>query len=185
MTDERSAAQAALVSDLRMHITESIKGQWQLLQVAALVAGVIASFGWSTLQSRPNGLALLGLLFLGFALAILRLDQEIAIAASHLLDQAAFGEHALSQRSWEQFKLRSMQRSGAMALIASSTQTAAVYGVPILAAFAMFGEALSGSPGSETWVLALLGGLVLAFFAIGAIDVAGRYRALGETPSTP
>jgi hypothetical protein len=173
-----------MAADLRTHIKESIKGQLQLLQLAAVAAGVIASFGWDKLDGQSDALVLLGLLFLGFTVAILRLDQEIAIAASHLLDRSSLGEHAPAQADWERHKLRSMQQSGVLALIASSTQTAAVYSIPLLAAVAATAAALKNEPTELTPWLMGVEGLMVILFVVGSIDVVRRYQRLGDGPAT-
>ena len=52
-SENEDAAVTAMVLDLRAHITESINGQWQLLQVAGR-GGWSAGVGWTDVKTHPT-----------------------------------------------------------------------------------------------------------------------------------
>jgi hypothetical protein len=158
---------------------ERVKGQQQLVLVAVAVAGATISFASTELQRHPEVMALLCLLYVGLSLALLRHDQEITLIADHLLDAGAFPDQAAAQARWELHKFNSMQTSSITALISSSSQTMGNYGIPILAVVASGYAVLDSSPNALAWVILAVAAFFLALFALGAIDVVRRYRALG------
>jgi hypothetical protein len=159
---------------------ERVKGQQQILVVAAAVAGASLSFGAERLSTHPEVMALLCLLYVGFALAMLRYDQEITIIANHLLDESAFGLHAQAQSRWERHKFKQMQRSGIAAWVASASQTVGIYGVPVLAAVGFAWAAIATSPTALTWLILSVAFMFAALFIVGSVDVALRYQRLGS-----
>lgn len=178
-SDPELEAQAAMAGELRRQIAERVQAQHQLLLLAAAIAGATASFGTRHASSHAAVLALLCVLFVGFALATLRQDQEVTILASHLLDVGAFGSHATAQAAWEQHRFRRMQ-AGNRRFVVSTAVTIGVYGVPVLGALAYAGAAISAGP--SAWVIILLGfaAVLATVFLLGALQVAAAYQALGN-----
>jgi len=177
--NELADAQAALASQLRTEIIERVRAQQQMLIVAAAVAGASLSFGAGRLAKNPEILALLALLFVGFALALLRQDQEIAIIASHLRDREAFGAHATAQAGWEQYKFEAMRGPRFTGLLPGAALAIGIYGVPALAAAAFAWAAISSSPTGLSWFILSVTFVFSVLFAWGTVDVAARFRRLG------
>lgn len=180
-TDEGElfSARTAIVENLRDHIDASIAGQRQLLSISIAAVAAIASFGWDALSRQPEALAFLGVVFLGFSLAILRLDQEISIVANHLENERQMGTHALVQKQWEAAKFTAMQQSGSITFLASASQTAGLYGIPVLASTAFFAVALREYPSGWTVFFLIVGVVFFVLFVAGVVDVVCRYRKLG------
>ena len=185
-TSPQYDADAALAAALRAHISDAVKGQWQLLQVATALAGAALSVAPALLLGRPLLLALASILFLGFAFAILRQDQEISVIALHLVDEDALGPHAVAQLRYEQRKVAEMRRKGPVRWIATTVQASAVYAVPMLAATVTYVAAVQAVTRSRsTDVSAMLAlavaALLLVALVIGILDVIARYAELGRT----
>jgi len=195
VSEERERAVAALAQDLRTQIADRIRGEHQLVVVAASLAGATGSFAGSRLSSHPEVLALLCLLFVGFALAVLRLDQEITIIASHLLDRKAFRAHAEAQAEWECRKFQERQGTR-RAWLASVSQTTAIYAVPVIAASAFAWAAIAspgqthGKPGqihrtshgpmTLAWMILSVAFVLALLFIFGAIRTWRSYLTVGE-----
>jgi hypothetical protein len=178
-------ASEAMAESLRSQMSERVKGQHQVVVLAAAVAAASLSFGTENLSRHPEVLALLCLLFVGLALAALRHDQEIAIMAKHLRDENAFGPDAQAQSRWERHKFEAMQGSGVVALVASGSQTMGVYGVPVLGIVAFGWAAIASSPTMLTWMILIAASVFTALFVVGAIDIVVRYRDLGDDQQAP
>jgi hypothetical protein len=169
-----------MADSLRTQIVERVKGQQQLVVVAAAVAGASLSFGAENLATHPEILALLSLLYVGLALALLRHDQEITIATEHLLSHAAFGADADAQGGWEVHKFGAMQGSGFVGFVMASSQAVGIYGVPTLAIAAFGWATCVSSPSRLAWLILGVAAFFAVVFAVGAIDTARRYRRLGR-----
>jgi hypothetical protein len=179
-----SEAHAALTANLRNEIAQRVTDQHQLLVVAAAIAGGATAFAGTHFNAHPELLALLSLLFVGFALAMLRHDHEITIIASHLVKQVEFGSHARAQERWEKHRYEKMQASGWIGYLVTASQTVGLYGVPVLAAVAFAWAALATSPNTVTWLVIALTSALGGLFLVGAFDVVGRYRVLGKGKQT-
>lgn len=173
-------ARDALAEALRRQIEGRVAGQLHTVVVAAALAGAVGAFAAGRLASQPELMALLALLYVGFALAVLRGDQEITIIAKHLLSKEAFAEHAEAQAQWEVHKVNTMQRSGLIALLASGSQSIGIYAVPVLGAAAFTWATLDASPNWVAWFILSVSFVLWAFFFIGVRDVFVRYRELGD-----
>lgn len=141
-----SDAKISLVAALRAQIDSRINYQHQLLAVAAAIAGAAATFGAKDLARHPELLALLAMLFVGFALALLRHEQEITIITAHLVDEAAFGDDAEAERRWERYRLGILQPTSLLGALVSASLVIGIYGVPVLAAIAFGWAAVAERP---------------------------------------
>jgi hypothetical protein len=178
-SDDRLPFATPLLDSMRRQIEERIRLQQQLLGVAVAVAAAELTFFSDSTSDSAIVPAMFSLLFIGFALAILRNDQEITVLASHLLKPDVFGPHAHAQARWEYHKFSAMQRSGIANLATTSAQVVGIYGLPVLAALSSLIAALAEGPTVAAWLVLALTAAFSALFIGAAIDVTRRYRELG------
>lgn len=164
---------------LQRQIEERLRLQQQLIGVGVAVGAAELSFFTGNRAETASVPALFALLFVGLALAVLRNDQEITILADHLLGVDEFGDAALEQARWESHRFTSMQ-GGPARFASSAAQTVGIYGVPVLGAVGSAFAALAQGPNSTTWAILAVTAVFAGLFALAALDVAVRYRKLGE-----
>jgi hypothetical protein len=168
-----------LLESMRRQIEERIRLQQQLLGVAVAVAAAELSFFADSASGSSLVPAMFSLLFIGFALAILRNDQEITVLASHILSPDEFGEHAYAQARWENHKFRAMQRSGVANFVTTAAQVVGIYGLPTLAGISSFVASVAEGPNAATWIVLAITTAFGALFVGAAMDVRERYQRLG------
>ena len=156
-------------------MTERTRLQVQLLVISAAVAGAAASFGVRHVPDRSAVLAALGLLFVGLMLAIVRQESMVTMIEAHLIDECAFGDHALVQADWTAYKGRDVLDKPLFSLASQVAQAAGLFAVPLTAAAACTWAAVAGSPGTTTWAILAVTGVLFLLLLVSIVDVGFSY----------
>lgn len=148
--------------------------------VTVALAGVAASFG-GQLRIHPELLAVVGLLFMVFALLVLGQDQQITMTARYLLNEDVFGDHARAQAGWEHHKVETMRGGGWIRQPATVAETLARYGAPVVSGLVSIGAAIALAPTNYwTWVLFTGFAALFILFFIAGVKTMQEYVDLGN-----